>query len=100
MRPCPTAAVWESMHICVEMLLTNKRVLAEVQYTPCVTSLGGVDCLAEGLSTLQRDMAAMPYYLVGGHLPNSALMSSNSCGEPLSVTVVFFRLSLTEPQDY
>ena len=71
--PTPTAAVWESMHICVEMLLTTKRFFADVQYTPCVTSLGGVDRVAEGLSTLQRDVAELPYNLVGGHLPNLSL---------------------------
>ena len=71
--PTPTAAVWESMHICVEMLLTTKNFFAEMQYTPCVTNLAGVDPIAEGMSTLHRDMAELPYNLVGGHLPNLSL---------------------------
>ncbi len=71
--PTPTAAVWESMHIYVEMLFKTKSFFADVQYTPLVTSLGGVDPIAEGLSTLHRDMAELPYNLVGGHLPNLSL---------------------------
>lgn len=61
------------MHVCVEMLLTIQRVFADVQYTPLVTSLKGVDCVAEGLSTLQRDIAELPYNLVARHLPNLSL---------------------------
>jgi len=61
------------MHVCVEMLLTSRRFFAEVQYTPCVTSLEGVNPIAEGLSTLHRDAAELPYNLVGGHLPNLSL---------------------------
>ncbi len=71
--PTPTAAVWESMHKCVEMLLMSRRFFAEVQYTCCVTSLEGVNPIAEGLSTLHRDVAELPYNLVGGHLPHLSL---------------------------
>ncbi|DBB00612.1 TPA: hypothetical protein ACH3X3_002300 [Trebouxia sp. C0006] len=71
--PTPTAAVWESMHICVEMLLMAKSFFAEMQYTPCVTNPAGVDPIAEGISTLHKDMAELPYNLVGGHLPNLSL---------------------------
>ena len=88
--PTPTAAVWESMHICLEMLLTTKRVFADVPYTPHITSLGSVDRVAEGLSTLQRDMVELPYNLVGGHLPASVLMSPNSCGELLCCETVLW----------
>ena len=55
------------------MLLKTKRVFDDVQFTPHVTSLGGVDRVAEGLSTLHRDTAELPYSLVGGHLPNLSL---------------------------
>ena len=71
--PTPTAAVWESMDICVEMLLMTKSFFAEMQYTPYVTNPAGVDPIAEGMSTLHRDMAELPYNLVGGHLPNLSL---------------------------
>jgi hypothetical protein len=71
--PTPTAAVWESMHTSVDILLMTERFFTEVEYTPHITSLGGVDFISESLLSLQRDMAAMPYNLVGGHLPNLSL---------------------------
>ncbi len=71
--PTPTAAVWESMHTCVEILLMTNRFFPEMEYTPHITSLGGVDSISKSLLSLQRDTAAMPYNLVGGHLPNLSL---------------------------